>query len=104
MGLDAKRSFTCYAKKRIEYIHRLSSEYNGKSREHMHTLLRFVEEHDMEIHELYKKNDDHFSTEVGDLMILCMEILLEESQDLDVILDNCYRRYEKKLKSLMSDS
>jgi hypothetical protein len=101
-AVSMEKSFTDYAKKRIRYIHGLSSEYNGTGRVHMKVLLELAGKHAMEINELYRKKDTHFSTEVGDLIILCMEMLLERDQDLDGILGKCYLRYEKKLSDLMS--
>lgn len=96
-----RKSFTEYSKKRISEIHSLSREYNGTNSRHTEVLLDLVEKHSLEIKELYGEKDDHFSIEVGDLLILCIEILLEQQKDLDDILNKCYSRYETKLKGLI---
>jgi len=95
-------SFTRYAKKKIKKVHALSAGYNGKSRDHTEVLLELVKKHEKEIRDLYAAKDQHFTVEVGDLLILCMEILLEHRKDMDGILDKCYRRYEKKLSLLLA--
>ena len=96
-----ERSFTEYAKRKIKNIHYLSNEYNGMNSRHTEVLLELVEKHSIEIKELFGEKNEHFLIEVGDLLILCMEILLEQEKDLDEILNECYRRYETKLKGLI---
>lgn len=98
-----ERSLTDYAKENIENIHRLSQRYNGREENHSKVLLRLAEEHVKEIEELYAERNEHFSVEVGDLMILCLELLLESRQDPDAVLAECYGRYKKKLGSLIAE-
>lgn len=92
-----KRSFTTYAKRNIREIHKLSKRYNGKDKKHMAVLLGLVREHSKEINELYKKKNKHFLTETGDLLVLCLEILLENKTDMDKVAEICYKRYKAKL-------
>ena len=96
-----KRSITRYAKENIREIHKLSAKYNGKKRAHAIKLLEMVREHAEELSALYRKKDPHFTVEVGDLVVLCHELLLEQRKDPDKVLDKCYTRFKKKLSGLM---
>ena len=97
------RSLTKYAKNNIKEIHALSKRYNGKKNDHAKALIKLVKKHAKEIEELYSKKDKHFTTEVGDLLILCHELLLENRQDQDRIMDLCYGRYRKKIGELLNN-
>ena len=91
------------ALERIREIHKLSSKYNAKVKcEHMRRLLDLMKDHIEEIEELYQKGNRHFLVETGDLIILCLEVLLEREASIDEIFEKCFHRYEKKLKELIS--
>ncbi|MBD3379564.1 MAG: hypothetical protein GF408_03775 [Candidatus Omnitrophica bacterium] len=96
-------SLTDYAKDRLREIHSLSAEYNGNGGNHTDKLLDLVDKHAEEIRELYSSGDGHFAVEVGDLLILCYELLLEEKKSSDGIMDICYDRYIGKLRQLIDD-
>ncbi len=96
-----KKSLTKYARSNLQEVHALSKEHNGRRRPHKDILLKLVREHVKEIEDLHGRKDGHFSTEVGDLMILCYELLLEDRKDLDRIMEKCYDRYKRKLKGLL---
>ena len=97
-----KKVFCQPALSRLKGIHRLSQSYNRKVRvPHNRRLLDLMDRHAKEIPELYKKKDRHYLTETGDLMVLCCEILLEGRVSADAVMLRCFKRYEKKLTSLM---
>jgi hypothetical protein len=98
-----KKSLTNHAREEIKNIHSLSKRYNGKKRQHSEVLLDLVKKHAGEIDKLYKKKDKHFTTEVGDLLILCYELLIEKRTDPDKVMGLCYTRYRKKLKELLKE-
>lgn len=97
----AHRSLTEYARKNIREIHKLSVKYNGRKKSHAAKLLKMAKEHAEEISALYRKKDPHFTVEVGDLLVLCQELLLEQKKDPDKVLDICYGRFKKKLSDLV---
>ena len=87
---------------RLQAIHKLSREYNRKlKKDHRTRLIELIKEHTGEISELFQQDNPHYLTETGDLIILCMELLLESSQSIDKMMENCFRRYEKKLPTLI---
>ncbi|MBD3427155.1 MAG: hypothetical protein GF409_08010 [Candidatus Omnitrophica bacterium] len=95
------RSLTEHARENISRVHELSREYNGKEKSHMEVLLYLVKKHAEEIEELYRASSEKFPVEVGDLLILCHEMLLESGEDPDGIMELCYGRYRRKLRELM---
>ena len=97
-----EKSITDYGNKNIRAVHSLSGQYNGAEGGHTRVLLDLVRKHACEIEELYAKGDGHFTVEVGDLLILAMELILESGEDIDAIMDLCYGRYRKKLTELIS--
>lgn len=91
------------AYKRLRAIHQRSKLYNGPSKaRHIRKLLSLAKEHIDEIIFLKKKGDAHYLMEVGDLLILCLEILIEDRRDVDRMVLKCFDRYERKLNQLMS--
>jgi len=92
------------ALKRINEIHRLSSQVNANDgQEHKQKLLSLMKSHMVEIEQLSDHADEHFLVETGDLIILCLEMLLEHRQSIDAMLTKCFLRYENKLNSLMKE-
>lgn len=102
-GPETGRSLTDHARENIRDIHGLSFEYNGSGKDHSEALLDLAKKHIREIEELYENGDSHFTVEVGDLIILCMEMIIEQGRDPDDILDLCYGRYKGKLNSLIAE-
>lgn len=97
-----KRVLTKSALDEIIKIHQLSRRCNGlRQKEHLAKLLKLMRSHAKEITELYRKGDPHYLTEVGDLMILCFELLLENKKSIDATARSCFGRYEKKLTHLL---
>lgn len=93
------------ALERIKKVHQLSRVYNGPSKKkHLKKLLSLVREHAREITLLHKKKDQHYLVETGDLLILCLEILLEAGASIDAMTLRCCKRYEKKLTFLLKGS
>ncbi len=87
---------------RIKNIHKLSRLYNRKLKNnHKKRLLELMKEHIEEIEELSKKNNKHYLTETGDLIILCFGVLLENNISIDKTLLQCFKRYEAKLPKLI---
>jgi len=87
---------------RLKAIHALSRKYNGPAKQkHLSTLLSLAEKHIDEILLLRKHHNPHYLVEVGDLLVLCFEILLENDQDADDLMTECFGRYEQKLNQLI---
>jgi len=96
-----KRILNAEAAKRLEAIHKLSQDYNRKLKtNHRKRLMELMKEHVDEISKLCRKNNLHYLTETGDLIILCIELLLEEGVSIDEMLLKCFNRYETKLPKL----
>jgi len=99
-----KKAITVATHKRLKAIHKLSRKYNGqKKQQHEKKLLFLMREHIDEIDLLYKDNDPHCLVEIGDLIILCFEMLLENKHSIDDIVTDCFKRYERKLTSLIKE-
>ncbi len=89
---------------RLNAIHKLSQEYNRKlKKDHRTRLIELMKEHAGEISELFRQDNPHYLTETGDLIILCMELLLENNQPMNEMMEKCFRRYEKKLPTLIEE-
>ena len=89
---------------RIERIHALSKSYNETAREtHSEKLIKLAEEHIEEIKELHGKEDPHYLTETGDLLILCLESLMEGGAPVNETVLKCCKRYEDKLSRLIEE-
>lgn len=89
---------------RLKHIHHLSKQYNGSSKEkHLQKLLALSEKHIDEILILRRKKDPHYIVETGDLLILCLEILIENKRDVHAVIEQCFSRYENKLKQLIDE-
>lgn len=66
-------------------------------------FIDMIKHHGDEIKELFEKNDKHFAVETGDLIILCIELLLDEGYSVQEILEQCYGRFDKKINKLLLD-
>lgn len=66
-------------------------------------IISMMKHHTTEIYELFEKNDKHFAVETGDLVVLCLELLIREGYSIDEIMDKCYLRFDKKLKELLDE-
>ncbi len=86
---------------KVEEIHKMSVECNRhKNISHSQILLDMMRHHIEEIEELLKDNNSHYLIETGDLIVLCMELLLDNNVDLNDILNTCFQRFKKKLSNL----
>jgi hypothetical protein len=95
--------FSSRAKARIKKIHSLSRAYNRRVRcPHQKRLLTLMRHHIDEIETLFKQKNPHALVETGDLVVLCLEMLLEHGASLDEMTSRCFDRYDKKLGELMS--
>ncbi|MEA2036398.1 MAG: hypothetical protein U9O94_02740 [Nanoarchaeota archaeon] len=86
-------------KERIEKIIELSGKLGTDSDK----LIEMMEHHTKEIKELFEKKDKHFAVEAGDLIILCLELLIKEGYSIEEIMDKCYGRFDKKLTELLGN-
>lgn len=92
------------ALKRLKDIHVLSQRVNKNVElSHQDKLLDMMRSHIDEIEMLFKKNDAHAIIETGDLLILCLELLVENNADCDQITQKCFERFESKLTSLINE-
>lgn len=89
------KSLTSFALEQITKIHQLSQKKNANN--HTKVLLDFIEKHAQEIRELYEQGNKHYLTETGDMIVLCLELLLEKNSLPDEIIEKCYERFLKKL-------
>ena len=86
---------------RVKSIHELSRLCNKQDPcGHNGLLLKMMRHHVDEIEELFRKNDRHFLIETGDLIILCLELLLENGAVPDDVILKCFGRFETKLKMI----
>ncbi len=94
----ARAALTGYAIKRTKNIHTLSRRRNSSvSAAHQKFILGHIEKHIKEIKELLEKNDKHYLTETGDLVILCLELIVEGKGSPNALLLKCFKRFEDKL-------
>ena len=84
-------------KKKLMEISKLSDKINKQDK---NKILHLIKEHIKEIEELYKKNNEHWTIETADLIILCYELLILENKDINEVFNKCLPRYDIKLKRL----
>jgi len=84
-------------KKKLIEISNLSDKINKQDKT---KIIKLIKEHAKEIEELYNKNDEHWTIETADLIILCYEFLILEKKDIDKVFNKCLPRYDVKLKRL----
>ncbi len=85
----------------LENITKLSAQKNGKH--HTEKLLQMISSHSEEIAELYTAKNPHFAVETADLLILCLELLIEEGKDIDETISLALPRFYNKLQILAED-
>ena len=64
----------------IKKITKLSAEVNGEDAE---KILEMMQDHAIEITELYKQDDEHYMVETADLIVLCFELLFMKNIDVN---------------------
>lgn len=95
-------AFKKAALQRVKKIHRQSQRYNRLAgMPHTQRLLDLMRKHVREISSLQADKDPHFLIETGDLLILCLELLIEYKVSPDKTLLKCCGRYENKLTGLI---
>ena len=75
----------------------LSNKINKKNNK---KILGLIKEHILEIEDLYKENNEHWTIEAADLIILCYELLILENKDIDEVFSRCLPRFDIKLRKL----
>ena len=84
-------------KEKLREITELSNKINKKN---YHKILEMMKEHVEEIEELYNKNNEHWTIEIADLIVLCYELLLLNNKDIDDVFNRCLPRFDIKLRRL----
>ena len=84
-------------KDRLKVITELSNKINKNDNT---KILEMMKEHILEIDERYNNNDEHWTIETADLIVLCYELLLLENKDIDDVFNRCLPRFDIKLKRL----
>jgi len=88
--------------RRVRAIHAFSRRVNARrNASHTQKLLSLIKEHAAEIEELLRKGDAHHIVETGDLLVLCLELILESGYPPDAVIEESFRRYEQKLNELL---
>ena len=64
---------------KLKEITELSNKINKNDN---HKILKMMKEHIEEIEERYNNNDEHWTIETADLIVLCFELLLMENKDI----------------------
>jgi hypothetical protein len=83
----------------VKDISLLSNKINNHDNE---KILVMMKNHVDEIIERYHDNDDHWSIETADLIVLCFELLLLGDKNIDEVFNMCLPRFDKKLGRLLS--
>jgi len=81
----------------LNEITELSSKINKNDNR---KILEMMKEHVEEIEERYNNNDEHWTIETADLIVLCYELLLLENKDIDDVFNRCLPRFDVKLRRL----
>lgn len=82
----------------LKALTNLSAQINGDT--HSLKLLEMISSHSKEIQELYLENNPHFAIETADLLILCLELLIEEGYDIDETIGHALPRFTTKLQQM----
>lgn len=65
--------------------------------------MQLIKAHAKEIEELYYANNEHWTIETADLIILCYELLILENKDINNVFQECLPRYDKKFRKLIKN-
>jgi hypothetical protein len=83
---------------RLKRIHARSRQLAAERGEsHLDRLLEMMRLHCGEITALCGRNDPHWRAETGDLIVLCLELLLEAKVSPEAAVETSFGRFEKKL-------
>jgi phosphoribosyl-ATP pyrophosphohydrolase len=82
---------------KLKEITALSNKINKND---TNKILEMMKEHIVEIEERYQNNDEHWTIETADLIVLCYELLFIENNDIDDVFNKCLPRFDIKLKRL----
>lgn len=85
---------------KLKQITKLSAQVNDNDRE---KLLSMMNDHAVEITDLYHKQDDHYRVETADLIVLCFELLILDGKNIDDVFARCLPRFDKKLHLLLKE-
>jgi len=84
-------------REKLQEITELSNKINKSDKQ---KILEMMKAHIEEIEERYYNNDEHWTIETADLIVLCYELLLLENKDIDEVFNKCLPRFDVKLKGL----
>ena len=84
-------------KEKLIQITNLSKKINEN---HKEKIFEMINEHIQEIQELYNENNEHWAVETADLIVLCYELMISESINIDLIFSKALPRFDKKLTKL----
>jgi len=84
-------------KEKLHELTELSSKINKNGN---HKILEMMKEHVEEIEERYNNNDNHWTIETADLIVLCYELLILENKEIDDVFNKCLPRFDVKLRKL----
>ena len=87
-------------KAKLMEITELSSRINKNDNR---KILEMMKAHIEEIEERYINNDEHWTIETADLIILCYELLIMENKDIEDVFSRCLPRFDVKLKGLLKN-
>ena len=85
---------------KLKEIADLSNKINKKDNK---KILGLIKEHIKEIENLYRENNEHWTIETADLIVLCYQLMMMENKDIDEVFNRCLPRFEVKLKSLVEN-
>lgn len=87
-------------KEKLHEITELSKKINKNDKQ---KILEMMKAHIEEIEERYYNNDEHWTIETADLIVLCYQLLMMENKDIDYVFDKCLPRFDVKLKRLLKN-
>jgi len=82
---------------KLYQITNLSMKVNKNDKQ---KIMNMIKDHVEEIETLYNSNNDHWSIETADLIVLCYELLIMQDKDIDDVFSRCLPRFDKKLSML----
>lgn len=83
----------------IKQITKLSGEVNDNDFE---KILDMIQQHAIEITELYEQGNNHYKVETADLIVLCFELLFLKKDEVNQVFSKCLPRFYTKLNKLRS--